>query len=162
MRYIRTKDGKLFDLKKIKDEIKNNDKVYYHRFRFKKLKPHGFCGTGLCLEYTAIGNYDLGSIKAGEKYNLGFALECDPEGYRESDDITELCDRFVLVDEDDTGPVEDELIGKRYSAVLNEFKFRIRLGVDPCEMNLYGAIRTDKGIIYVAKLNEKGELEVLR
>lgn len=78
-----------------------------------------------------------------------------------ADTIEELCDRFVLVDEDDTGPVEDELIGKRYSAVLNEFKFRIRLGVDPCEMNLYGAIWTDKGLIYIMKMNDKGEFELL-
>lgn len=146
MRYIRTKDGKLFDLEKIKDEIKKNNKGYYHGFRFKKLKPYGFCGGGLTLDYTAIGNYDLFYIKAGKKYDLSFALECDPEGYRESDDINELCDEFVIK-------------GTR--------GLYLGIPLKECELRnipitqIYGAVWTDKGLIYVAKLNEKGKFELL-
>lgn len=147
MRYIRTKDGKLFDLEKIKDEIKKNNKGYYHGFRFKKLKPYGFCGGGLTLDYTAIGNYDLFYIKAGKKYDLSFALECDPEGYRESDDINELCDKIVVDRNDGSAPfLYDPTDGP--------------IGISEGE-EMFAAIWTDKGLIYVAKLNEKGKFELL-
>lgn len=80
---------------------------------------------------------------------------------RTGDTIEEVCDRFVLVDKDDEGSVEGEVIGENYNAVLNEFKLRIKLGYDPREMGFYGAIWTDKGLIYVAELNGKGELELM-
>lgn len=167
MRYIRTKDGKLFDLKKIKDEIKNDEvyNVFYYDYRFKKPRPFDSfdcCGSrGLILEYTYKGKCNVAFIKENKTYNDSVFLECDPEGYRESDDITELCDRFVLMDKEDEGPLEDELIGKRYNEVLNEFKFRIRLGCDPRKMNLYGAVWTDKGLSYVAELEQNGKWKVL-
>ena len=30
-----------------------------------------------------------------------------------------------------------------------------------CKYNIYGAIWTDKGLIYVAKMNDKGDLELI-
>lgn len=80
---------------------------------------------------------------------------------RTGDSIEEVCDKFVLVDEEDEAPIERELIGKRYRAMLDELKFRISTGSDPRKLNLYGAIWTDKGLIYVAELNGKGELELM-
>ena len=59
--------------------------------------------------------------------------------------IKELCDEFIVV---------DERCGHRI-ALLS--------GIRPQGVKLYayGAIWTDKGLIYVAKMNEKGELELL-
>ena len=72
---------------------------------------------------------------------------------KESDRIEDLCDRFVLVDKDDEGPIELELIGKGYKEALLELRFRIIVGCDPQKTDLYGAIWTDKGLIYVAKFD---------
>ena len=84
-----------------------------------------------------------------------------------ADTIEELCDEFVdtselkttntggwLYDEFDSDNkclvyyAEDE----RRTIPLNEFDDLSKI---------YGAIWTDKGLIYIAKLNDKGELELL-
>ena len=59
---------------------------------------------------------------------------------KQADTIKELCDEFVF------GNV---IIS------LEEAKRDCEIG------NIYGAIWTEKGLIYVAKMNEKGELELL-
>ena len=94
--------------------------------------------------------------------NVYLTVVSKNEIIKQADTIEELCDEFVLVakDEDffqtsrintrhwvfddlaDTEHKEDE-IGKGISRTI------------------YGAIWTDKGLIYVAKMNEKGELELL-
>ena len=84
--------------------------------------------------------------------------------YRESDLIEELCDRFVLIDRNEyKEPITKELVGEKYSAMYNELKFRLSTGSDLDKMDLYGAVWTDKGLIYVAKLRTKWEwgLELL-
>ena len=59
----------------------------------------------------------------------------------QADTIEELCDCFVdYCEEDDSHFVSTEIQG------IHE---------------IYGAIWTDKGLIYVAKMNDKGELELL-
>ena len=63
-----------------------------------------------------------------------------------ADTIEELCDCFVFIDEG------------CYPEVLYEDD----LPIFPTKhMQFYGAIWTDKGLIYVAKMNDKGELELL-
>ena len=59
-----------------------------------------------------------------------------------ADTIEELCDEFVF----NETLIYDE----------TEMKWLVSQG---CEV--YGCIWTDKGLIYVAKMNEKGELELL-
>ena len=66
---------------------------------------------------------------------------------KQADTIEELCDEFVLLHEDKTFSCQGDYdVCKEYYE--NGFY-------------LYGAIWTDKGLIYVAKMNEKGELELL-
>ena len=74
----------------------------------------------------------------------------------QADTIEELCDEFVYVGLDypkvldtyhDFGQID-----------VNQVLFNMTLHKDSC---LYGAIWTDKGLIYVAKMNEKGELELI-
>lgn len=62
----------------------------------------------------------------------------------QADTIEELCDEFVVVIEN-----KQHLIPREW------LKQEIIVDV------LYGAIWTDKGLIYVAKMNDKGELELL-
>lgn len=62
-----------------------------------------------------------------------------------ADTIEDLCDEFVIVDK----------YGNKPRMVITD-GFAVKMG-----HTVYGAIWTDKGLIYVAKMNEKGELELL-
>ena len=66
-----------------------------------------------------------------------------------ADTIEKLCDKWVLIDR--TGFNEPYVCDTyRESKELKEN-----------DDDLMGAVWTDKGLIYVAKLNDKGELELL-
>ena len=62
---------------------------------------------------------------------------------KEANTIEELCDMFVVRKE----TCRDLLVAKSWAKSYNEI--------------LYGAIWTDKGLQYVAKLNQDGELELI-
>ena len=64
---------------------------------------------------------------------------------KQADTIEELCDEFVCV---------DERCGHRIALLSGNIPQGVKLYT-------YGAIWTDKGLIYVAKMNEKGELELI-
>lgn len=72
---------------------------------------------------------------------------------QQADTIEELCDEFVF-------HVENQ----RYW-VINNYKRALEIAKsyneDEIKFICYGAIWTDKGLIYVAKTNKKGELELL-
>ena len=70
------------------------------------------------------------------------------EYIKQADTIEELCDEFVYAFKDNRPVIVDEEQIKTLT-LLNQLKF------------VYGAIWTDKGLIYVAKLNEKGELVLI-
>lgn len=70
---------------------------------------------------------------------------------KQADTIEELCDEFVIVPKDkNIKPCSTTTL-----AVFDDVKSL--LDTD----DVYGAIWTDKGLIYVAKMNEKGELKLL-
>lgn len=77
---------------------------------------------------------------------------------KQADTIEELCDELVLIEED--YPIIIEELNFKEGTYLrnNEYEFLSKLPENPI---IYGAIWTDKGLIYVAKMNEKGELELL-
>ena len=66
---------------------------------------------------------------------------------KQADTIEELCDEFVIV-------------GTNWQQIIDLESARYNLK-RPKELKVYGAIWTDKGLIYVAKMNDKGELELL-
>lgn len=73
---------------------------------------------------------------------------------KQSDTIEELCDEFVTIVDNRKPynfPVYDEKQVKHYLHDCYDKEHCI----------IFGAIWTDKGLIYVAKMNEKGELELL-
>lgn len=70
------------------------------------------------------------------------------EDARQADTIGRLCDEFVLFRDN-----------KPYAIVPNE-EHNAELAHDVWK-DYRGAIWTDKGLIYVAKTNDKGELELL-
>ena len=64
---------------------------------------------------------------------------------KQADNIEELCDEFVIIGSN----------GK--PQVYGPFDLKVWT----TDNVLYGAIWIDKGLIYVAKMNDKGELELL-
>ena len=66
---------------------------------------------------------------------------------KQANTIEELCDEFVI---------DSEIYGHIYWTLGLEVFKRLKT-----KDNFYGAIWTDRGLIYVAKMNEKGELELL-
>lgn len=71
----------------------------------------------------------------------------------QSENLEELCDEFVMVDNSENKPYRPFII---YGRSLGELKER-----QSCNESLYGAIWTDKRLIFVAKMNDKGELELI-
>lgn len=75
---------------------------------------------------------------------------------KQANTIEELCDEFIEVDESDSYPyiVEHSCRFEKWNKYTKDL-------LKELYTNVYGAIWTDKGLIYVAKMNEKGELELL-
>lgn len=80
----------------------------------------------------------------------------------QADTIEELCDEFVVINKESKNHslIEIEKDGNRYTTD------KITHWIETLEKKLkrfeiYGAIWTDKGLTYVAKMNDKGELELL-
>ena len=67
----------------------------------------------------------------------------DIEIINQANTIEELCDEFVVEDRDEFAIFHNLKLAKQTKGII------------------YGAIWTDKGLIYVAKMNEKGVLELL-
>ena len=75
---------------------------------------------------------------------------CRKDIIAEADTIEELCNEFIIEYEDSHHIVYDEFEWAKDKALRSNKKYII-----------YGAIWTDKGLIYVAKMNKKGELELI-
>ena len=72
---------------------------------------------------------------------------------KQADTIEELCDYYIVFDNE-----EHCSITKDYGDFLEIFyECQRHCWLDKA----YGAIKTSRGLIYVAKMNEKGELELL-
>ena len=72
--------------------------------------------------------------------------------------IEELCDEFVLRWKDGTCDTFNYDYTQSFRSVGID-RYNLQLKYKNCD--LFGAIWTDKGLIYVAKMNDKGELELL-
>ena len=111
---------------------------------------------------TKNGIYDLSNKYSQTPEEVQIALMTG--NYKQADTIEELCDEFVLHYE----PLDDIPIPwasyERRSDSWNKNKemlvkeLKNTSGRKPI---VRGAIYTDKGLIYVAKMNDKGELELL-
>lgn len=116
MRYIRTKEGKIFDIHSLD--------------KYNSLEPR------FIIEENRLIIFDL----RNERFiaNHGEVL-------KQADNIEDLCDGFVLVDK--------ELNHKTIIASSKGF-------ASSNDYELYGAIWTEWGLKYVAKMNQYGEMEL--
>ena len=72
------------------------------------------------------------------------------KNYKVADTIEDLCDMFVVINDD---------WGKEpYCCTYVEIKL---YKIFKTKGKVYGAIWTDKGLIYVAKMNQEGKLELI-
>lgn len=77
----------------------------------------------------------------------------EKEILKSADTIEELCDEFVIT-------CSENYEYKEFYPCLGTYT-TIKEHKNSNEHTIYGAIWTDKGLIYVAKMNEKGDLELL-
>ena len=113
-------------------------------------------------------------------YNTNELIKCEdkrfPDGWftkngvpliaiKQADTIEELCDEFDWKWNEKEFPYSKTRQHDRYSvygdlkrAIREEENYGKYLNQD---YEIYGAIWTDKGLIYVAKMNDKGDLELL-
>lgn len=75
---------------------------------------------------------------------------------KQADTIEELCDEFVVFDKEQ--PNGKLLYYKGFENLKKEF---IDFEKDKEKVVVFGSIWTDKGLIYVAKMNDKGDLELI-
>lgn len=78
-------------------------------------------------------------------------------GDRIADTIEELCDEFVTEEFDKISGISH---GRNIDYCLEE-ALKNQCAKHKCYYKVYGAIWTNNGLIYVAKLNEEGEFELL-
>ena len=79
---------------------------------------------------------------------------------KQANTIKELCDCFVYIDK--RLPNSRPKIYYEWDKLFFENQFEEELGLDRDECEVYGAIWTDKGLIYVArKIEEYGEWVLL-
>ena len=92
-----------------------------------------------------LGDKRFKDIYISEDYVLYKAI-------KKADTIEQLCDEFVLVIDD-----------KIHQIILGETTLKDEINIIKHNKlhKIYGAIWTDKGLIYVAKMNDKGELELI-
>ena len=143
MKYIRTKDGRIVDIEKFINEEK--DTPYYKDFIFEEITKDGV------LKWTAVGT-EQNSMEEQRGIRCQFSATLTSEIIEQANTIEELCDEFIVVSDNCEKPIISAL---PFNELQLYAKGRTKYAI------CYGAIWTDKGLIYVAKMNDKGELELL-
>ena len=105
-----------------------------------------------------------GIHKVVDTYEVSYVIGYTEDGFekkvykedaiKQADTIEELCDEFVLYD----NQLKTYGVFDKMSTKVITFKW-IKNNLDIYKgMTIYGAIWTDKGLIFVAKMNEEGVL----
>ena len=76
------------------------------------------------------------------------------EVIKQADNIKKLCDRFIVY-------VEDKNLSNLYDYYDEAFDYYEDMCFLEYTCKLFGVIETDKGLIYKAKMNDKGDLELI-
>lgn len=151
MKYIRTKDGRIIPTDIATYELTQDICCAGY---FRTLRK-GSCVT-IGKEWTNLYGRWVDIIdEKGTHYSIRpREVEEVTKELPQTDTIEELCDEFIVL-----GIFENQ-IGCCCDTFdeAKELKDYVEL---PQEQIIYGAIWTDKGLIYVAKLNEKGNWELI-
>lgn len=169
MRYIRTKNG-IYEKDKTNFEIHTRIKIINKRTNtvLNELVCHGLAYNNE-KENSYFEDRIFAEYCVAHKLNpLNYRREkeiFDPNVIAEADTIDELCDEFDWKWNEKEFPYSKVRQHSRYGgygdlerAMREEENYGKHLNHD---YEIYGAIWTDKGLIYVAKMNNKGVLELL-
>ena len=117
------------------------------------------------MKYIRTKDGIINSEKGNELMKQAFDYGC-PTGFKfvsQADTIEELCDELVV-----HNPNNDNEFYPQWFVYLNSWKNMLNeKHAKHCvefydkPVEIYAAIWTDKGLIFVAKTNDKGELELL-
>lgn len=134
--YIRTKDGNIYSVAKVRDDILVNTEKGI-------IRKVGYVVNELPISKCIINEEDIIS---------------------KADTIKELCDEFVYINK--VGNMEKshivfEMLNRITEPTTKQKMDYIKKHYKDELDKIRGAIYTDKGLIYVAKMNDKGELELI-
>ena len=96
-----------------------------------------------------------GRILKGSNYGFGVGMPYKNYDVKVADTIEELCDEFVIYDADIK---RCHILDKGF---YHRFDKESKKALHIANRYIYGAIWTEWGLKYVAKMNERGELELL-
>jgi len=86
-------------------------------------------------------------------YAIGIKTIYEDDILKQAETIEELCDEFVALIQPDNY--------EEYGSLLSDYDDMVRLFKKYPKNIFYGAIWTKWGLKYVAKMNDKGELELI-
>ena len=160
-KYVRTEDGIITVDDFVRCLLRKNARSYgKEMLNFEKTERMvDKYSTRNFYEFDICTPSDSGHLGIGRDSRHGIMPECDAlkeveeTPNRKADTIEELCDWYVTFYSKD-GHTEHCTY---YDLDRDLFQSLIRAK----SFTIYGAIWTDKGLIYVAKMNEKGEFELL-
>ena len=132
MRYIRTKDGRIIDKERV---IKGLELVHLED------TPTDYCPSNGWYWKDQDGYYEL---------EVG-----DDENEREANTIQELCDKFVIVYQ-----LKDRVGHTDIGTFPYAKEFLNVAEAERLKRELFGGVWTRKGFTYVARLNDKDELDL--
>jgi hypothetical protein len=155
MKYIRTENDEILELKKTSKCIyvirnKNIDSKNCYVSYLWDGENYYLIDYQNCMIFSYNSAQRFISDLMKEKLNYqDLIIEISPyyQNCKQADTIEELCDEFVVVN--NTCFNMPQLLGTKIDKDYYKHE------------DVYGAIWTNKGLIYVAKMNEKGELELL-
>ena len=104
------------------------------------------------MKYIRTKDGRIGKFYQEQSFTITCSLGCiDKDNIlNQADTIEELCDEFVLIDGENEHYIKQD-------NDIHHIRRKWAIG----NYIVYGAIWTDKGLIYVAKMNKEGELELL-
>lgn len=150
-RYLRTKDGRIVDVQKFIGEEK--DTPYYYDFKFDQIKnEEDYC----VLNWTAVGSKE-NSIKEQVGKRCQFGVTISSPFIAQADTIEELCDVLVVCDPQLPLPF---IRGREGGGLYLHPSFEKEFKEGKLEA-VYGSIWVGGNLLKAAKMNEKGELELL-
>ena len=166
MRYIRTKDDKILDIDNtkeciyvIRDTSVKNTESRYVSYLWDNWKKYYLIDYQNCMlfSFDSAQNFIRKLMEANLKFQ-DLVIELSPhyEDCKQADTIEELCDEIVIRHLTSKKPyIADEY--QKTQILKDRQKAFVEYGVEEVKC----AIWTDKGLIYVAKMNDEGELELI-
>lgn len=140
MRYIRTKDGHIFEIVDY-EQLDENTKKNVRQLRYGGLED--YLNEPVFVKIHKNMPNPISQFQSIKMFNI----------LKQADTIEELCDEFVVINENGKYEGSSEILDICFLNFFTTLKDK--------KKKLFGAVWTDKGLIYVAKMNEKGELELL-